>query len=137
MADGERRADPATRDRLNEIEDNWQDAIKAVRKEYASLAQMLDRRYRRVVWMLIGTVGVLTLTVAVGFVAFRDVLREQDSQRRNAVVSACEERRHSSLAIRGFVASVSPELSDEVATGFPVEPDCEKYADRIMEGERR
>lgn len=76
-------------------------------------------------------IGILYATVLLGLGAFGWVVHTINTNRYDALVQLCQQTNAEHQGIRAFVVATAPGLAERVATAFPDEPSCDRYARRF------
>jgi hypothetical protein len=102
----DRRVDPETRSRVDDLEASWHEAVKG-----------LDRRYRRVTWWLLGGMVIVLLACALGYAALQ-------GQRWDQTRDGCERSNRITEATVGLLRDlkVEPAMVELAERRYPHVP---------------
>lgn len=93
--------------------------------------ESLERRYRTVTELLVGTVAIALIAIVIGFIVIGQQTSTIQGSRVRALEAVCGSINNDRQGIVEFIGDVSPDLVEKAKAKFPQTTDCHAYAEDL------
>lgn len=126
MSEPERRINDRLRDVIDTMTESQTEVLSHLIEQWELGVARLTRRVN-IALLWVATISIVgALLLAINYL-------DERGDRRRAIVSACGARNNLAEANLRFLGRVAPSLVDVARKDFPIEPNCEDYADRVLQ----